>query len=911
MALDGFKPWPPEYARRYRERGYWQDRTLGGVLTDAARTWPQRIALTDGERRWTYRELDAWADRLAEGLRARGIGQHDRVLVHLPNVAEFLPLCFALFRLGAIPVLALPQHRQSELRHLAELADPVACVTLPEHAALSGVEQVFVAGDPVVDGHIRLTHLETSGPGGRDDAEPADVAVLLLSGGTTGLPKLIPRTHADYHYNLRASADVCGINGDTRYLAALPMAHNFPLACPGVLGTLYRGGTVVLCTSADPETAFELIERERVTVTALVPPLATVWLEAASELEPDLSSLRLLQVGGSRLKAAAAQRITPELGCAVQQVYGMAEGLLNYTRSDDPDEIVFTSQGRPLSAGDEVRIVDENGQPVADGEVGELLTRGPYTIRGYFRAEQYNATAFTDDGFYRSGDLVRRLPSGHLVVEGRGKDVINRGGDKVPVEEVEELLLRHTAVRDVAIVGVPDPVLGERTCACVIPRGTAPTRSQLRGHLTAQGLAAFKLPDRVRIVDTFPRTAIGKVDRKALAAAPDDDPQRYPFNDFTGLDFADDYRTALSANGLTRVRMPYGEPAWLVTRHAEARQVLTDRRFSRAAAMSRDAPRAFARIPGGIVTMDPPDLTRIRSLAGQAFTALRVESLRPHVRELTANLIDRMIVAGPPSDLVTDFSLPIPIAVICELLGVPEADQERFRQWNDGLMSTGEPTPEESQRNLGAIAAYIGGLVASRRESPTDDLISAFIAARDVDDKLSEQELVLLCIAILVAGYEATAAQIPNFVHTLLTHDGQYARLAAEPEKVDSAVEELLRYIPLASCAMFAHYPTEDVRIGDALVKAGEPVMVSIGAANRDERAFADPDRLDLDRDPRGHMAFGHGLHHCIGSALGRLELQEALRALVTRLPGLRLAGEVRWKKDTFFRGPSSMPVAW
>ncbi|EME51691.1 (2,3-dihydroxybenzoyl)adenylate synthase [Amycolatopsis decaplanina] len=513
-----FVPWPDEFARYYRERGYWRDRTLGALLDDGARRWPSRTAVVDGDRRWSYAELNKKATRLACGLRARGIGHGDRVLVHLPNVAEFLSLAFALFRIGAVPVLALPAHRRTEIVHLTRLATPVAYVVASDLRdlahAVPEIAHVFVVGEP--GEFTALEDVSAEGEPG-DGPGPCDIAVLLLSGGTTGPPKLIPRTHNDYEYNLRASAKLCGFNADTRYLAALPMAHNFPLACPGVLGTLWAGGTVVLCTGADPGTAFPLIEAERVTVTALVPPLALVWLDAAEKSTVDLSSLELLQAGGSRLKAEAARRVTSVLGCVLQQVYGMAEGLLNYTRIGDPDAIVNDTQGRPLCADDEVRIVTADDEPVPAGEVGELHVRGPYTIRGYYRATEHNAGAFTADGFYRSGDLVRRLPTGELVVEGRVKDVINRGGDKIPVEEVENLLLSHPAVYDVAIVGIPDDVMGERSCAYVIARGTPPSRKDLLAYLREHGVAAFKLPDRVRFVKSFPRTGLGKVDRKALS----------------------------------------------------------------------------------------------------------------------------------------------------------------------------------------------------------------------------------------------------------------------------------------------------------------------------------------------------------------------------------------------------------
>ncbi|MEQ4715480.1 cytochrome P450 [Nonomuraea sp. B19D2] len=380
----------------------------------------------------------------------------------------------------------------------------------------------------------------------------------------------------------------------------------------------------------------------------------------------------------------------------------------------------------------------------------------------------------------------------------------------------------------------------------------------------------------------------------------------YPFNTFDGLDLAHEYAEARATHGLTRVRLPFGEPAWLVTRYADARLVLSERRFSRAVALKRDAPRALSRVPGGIVTMDPPELTRVRSLAAKAFTARRVERLRPHVRSLAGELIDAMIAAGPPADLVRDFALPIPISVICELLGVPAEDHEKFRVWNDSLLSTSTVAPA-----MGELAAYIGGLIERRRARPEDDLMTALIEARDVDDRLSEQELMLLCIAILVAGYEATASQIPNFAYILLDRPADWARLHTEPGLVEGAVEELLRFVPLASSAMFAHYAVEDVQVGDTLVRAGEPVLVSIGSANRDELRFAEAGTLDLDRAEHAHLAFGYGLHHCIGAPLGRIELQEALRALVTRLPGLCLAGDVEWKTETFFRGPRSMPVSW
>lgn len=393
---------------------------------------------------------------------------------------------------------------------------------------------------------------------------------------------------------------------------------------------------------------------------------------------------------------------------------------------------------------------------------------------------------------------------------------------------------------------------------------------------------------------------------------PDTVPLAYPFNGFTDLGLADAYAQAQARPGLTRIRLPFGEPAWLATRYDEVRLVLSDKRFSRSEATRREqVPRAFARVAGGIVMMDAPELTRIRKLATQAFTHRRVEQLRPHVRELSHRLIDQMIETGGPADLVADYALPIPISVICELLGVPMQDQDRFRIWNDSLLSTDASAAEQTQRHLGELAQYILQLIASRRAQPRDDLMSALLEAHDQGDRLSEPEMVSLCIAILVAGYEGTSSQIPNFVHTLLAQPQAWQRLQREPERLDAAIEELLRFVPLASAAMFVHYATEDVMVGETLVLQGQPVFASIGAANRDPERYPLPDELDFDRDARAHFAFGCGMHACIGASLARVELQESMRALLERLPELRQAGPVSWKTQSFFRGLLTMPVQW
>jgi cytochrome P450 len=390
------------------------------------------------------------------------------------------------------------------------------------------------------------------------------------------------------------------------------------------------------------------------------------------------------------------------------------------------------------------------------------------------------------------------------------------------------------------------------------------------------------------------------------------EPLSYPFNEEAGLDLNEAYAAARETEGMVRVKMTYGEPAWLATRYADARLVLGDRRFSRAMEKEKDAPRRSpVQRDGGILQMDPPDHTRLRTLVAKAFTMRRVELLRPRVADLAAGLIADMKAAGPPADLVDAYALPIPVAVICELLGVPVADRPKFRVWSDAALSTSGLTPEEFERNREELREYMRGLIAEHRAQPQDDLMTALIEARDTRDRLTELELVDLCVGILVAGHETTASQIPNFVYALLDQPGQWERLCADPDLIPAAVEELLRFVPLGAGAGFARYATEDIEVGGVLVQAGEPVLVAIGAANRDRLQFDDAEGLRFDREDQHHLGFGHGVHHCLGAPLARLELQEALRALVTEMPGLRLAGDIVWKTQMLVRGPRSMPIAW
>jgi 2,3-dihydroxybenzoate-AMP ligase len=302
-------------------------------------------------------------------------------------------------------------------------------------------------------------------------------------------------------------------------LLALPIAHNLPLACPGIQGYFFHGGKVVLSQTTRPEEMFSLIQKHRVTHIKVVPALLIRLINDAAITKFDLSSVRLIQSGGQRMQPEVRLK-THQLipSCFVQENFGMSEGMLFFVRLDDPQEVKLETCGRPISPDDEVRLVDDEGREVAPGEVGELTCRGAYTLRGYFGVPEYNAKQFTRDGFYCSGDLMRRHPSGNYVVEGRKKDLINRGGEKISAEEIENLILSHPAVQNVACVPVPDPNLGEKMCACVVLKKDQSLRFEdLVEFLKAKEIAKFKLPERLLICDDFPVSTFGKVSKKALS----------------------------------------------------------------------------------------------------------------------------------------------------------------------------------------------------------------------------------------------------------------------------------------------------------------------------------------------------------------------------------------------------------
>lgn len=395
------------------------------------------------------------------------------------------------------------------------------------------------------------------------------------------------------------------------------------------------------------------------------------------------------------------------------------------------------------------------------------------------------------------------------------------------------------------------------------------------------------------------------------------EPLPYPFAESVALEQHPRFEELRRSEAPERITMPYGGDAWLVTRYEQTRFVLSDPRFSRAAAAGADVPRARPGFEpaGNLLCMDPPDHSRIRSLVAKAFTVRRVEQLRPRIQDIVDGLLDAMITAGPPADFAETVAWELPVQVICELLGVPLTDRGLIRRCTETIVAVGKKvTPADVTGARDQLVGCLRTLIAQRKVEPGDDLLTALVAARDEDDRLSDNELLMLGIALLTGGHETTANQIGSFAYQLLSQRQLWTTLVGDPELVPAAVEELLRFVPLVTVTDLARIATEDLEIGGQAIRAGDAVLVQLDSANRDEQVFPHAGEIDFGRKVNHHLTFGFGVHRCVGAPLARLELRVMLETLVRRLPSLRLAvpaEEVEWVTDRLIRGVRTLPVAW
>lgn len=540
--MEGFVPWPEAYVTLYKKKGYWEDRTLGEHLALWVSKYADQPALAYRGREITYRQMDAYATLLAYHMvHQLGMKPYDRVILQLFNVPELVYVLYACMKFGAIPICTLPTHRWSEISFLSNEAEAKAHVVpagkvkgfdYEEFAqkvrkATPSLEHILTMGKPKrpdmisidvftesdVNLDVAKKELLKHGP------DPMQPALFQLSGGTTGVPKIIPRTHNDYAYNALCCAKVLEYTKETRLLIPVPLTHNLSLV-NGLLALHSKGGTVVLSDSSAPLSILQAIHENRAESALLVNALMHRLLEVPSgeRSQFDVNSLKRV-VGGWSSNDPDIPRFMDMFHCDGVKTYGMTEGLICWTRWFDPQEIRFYTDGRPISEADELKVVDpETGIEVPASQVGEMWCRGPYTIRGYYKAPERNEEAFTPDGYYRTGDLVRVDAERNVSWTGRIKDCIDRGGEKINAEEVEAHILSFPKVKKVAVVGMPDKAMGERICAFIVPKSCESfTKDELCDFLlNIQKIASFKLPERVEFVNELPVTKVGKYEKKSL-----------------------------------------------------------------------------------------------------------------------------------------------------------------------------------------------------------------------------------------------------------------------------------------------------------------------------------------------------------------------------------------------------------
>lgn len=543
MVLEGTNPFPREFADLYYRRRWWSGLSLGEVLDRTCDLYPFKEALVAGNVRLTYREVREWTDRAAIAFLELGIEKLDRVLLQVPNWAEFVFAYYGLQKIGAIPVMCIPRFSQREIEHFCEITEAKAWIVplrFEKIDYLSMIESVrsrerllkYIlvvdspgqGKEPLPEGTRSLNdllkkvdlkkypkdYLESFKP------DPEEICHLMPTGGTTGLPKLVPRTHNDYVCNFEYRTKSWERSPRDITLIATPITHNMAIEV-SLNPAFLTGGKVVMIPFTRPKEILEAIEKEKVTTMIL----AVAQVQQIADL-PELdhyntSSLQVIATGGSHMPPEAIRKVYDKLKCKFFNVFGMSEGPCTQTRLQDPDEVVFYTVGWPVCPYDEFKVIDANGDDLPQGKEGELVVRGPCIFRGYYKAEAENKEAFTPDGFFRTGDIAKFDPEGRLTITGRKKDIIIRGGENISAREVEDMISDHPDVVQVAAVGMPDPILGERVCAFIKPKKDKTISfEEIIAYLKGKKTSVLNLPERIEFLEEIPLTNVGKVDKKRL-----------------------------------------------------------------------------------------------------------------------------------------------------------------------------------------------------------------------------------------------------------------------------------------------------------------------------------------------------------------------------------------------------------
>lgn len=515
-----------KFCHEYEKKGLWEHSTHGSKLKNCAEKYGERIALIDEQEEISYQELDLRSDQMAAWMLHEGFVKGERIVIQHVNCIGFAVMCFAMFKIGVIPVLAMPSHGMRELSGIVKTAQPKGFIVIETYHGVDHLAEAAVLQkeNPCIEKVIPAERLEQMDFSQWELDEELyekpcsrDTAILVLSGGSTGIPKLIARPHADYLHLQKYCALSCGMDENSVSLIAMPVTHCWNLCGPGLLGSLFAGAKTVLCRNGSADEILNCIEMHKVTTMALVPSLLRACISLQDLMENDLSSLQMIQIGGAMCPPQLAELAVEKLGCKVQQIYGMSEGFVSATRPEDPYEIMIGTQGIPVSPGDIMKIVDEEEQEVPAGEAGEILARGPSVVWEYYENPVMSSVAFTEDGFYRTGDKGRIDPdTRRLQILGRIREQINRLGEKIMPSELEEYLLDHPQIQQVCVVPADDEKLGQRICICLPEAHSGIGLTQLRQFLKEKEIASFKMPDQVIYIREWPYTAVNKIDRGRL-----------------------------------------------------------------------------------------------------------------------------------------------------------------------------------------------------------------------------------------------------------------------------------------------------------------------------------------------------------------------------------------------------------
>jgi 2,3-dihydroxybenzoate-AMP ligase len=537
MAIEGFTEYTKRDREKYNKMRWWLGMTWGDMFDKATDLYPDKVGLVDDAGRWTYAELRNKIDRLAIGLINVGIRPRDWVLLQFPNWHEYILAFFAMQKIGALTVLLIPRHNQSEVNHLCALTKPVAWIlpgqygkisyqpiiddVLKENRQLKHIIQVRTEKNnryPTLVEIIEKTELTTENLRMLEERrpDPDEVSHIMPTGGTTGLPKASVRTHNSYITNVEYHSRAWEISSNDTILVPTPVGHSMAMHW-GIGAAFFNYAKLVLVDSTKPEDICAWVQKEKVTAIPSVPALITRILNMEGLEKYDLASLKKISVGGAPSTPDLVRAVYDKLKCIFINGFGSSEGTNMCTRPGDDMDTICNSVGRPACPYDSIKIIDDAGNEVLTGVEGELVSKGPGVFTGYFRSQEENSRIFTSDGYFKTGDKARKDRFGNITITGRIKDIINRGGEKISALEIENRMSEHPAIQGVAVVGMPDPVLGERICAYVtlIP-GAKISGEAIIAFLKDNGASVQQLPEKVIFLEELPTTKVGKIDKNAL-----------------------------------------------------------------------------------------------------------------------------------------------------------------------------------------------------------------------------------------------------------------------------------------------------------------------------------------------------------------------------------------------------------